>query len=549
MNTIEYNIFHSFLNNSLVKKILAQIALFKTHIFLDCSENFFLKNFKSDLGEVGQKPTLTVAIQMPEDYFYVVLFSVMIKILKLKYSLEIKWINVNCEYQRSGKAGFLKRNSLFERKWSRLYLSNGGKVSLSNIFYEKDLKADLVRQAHDLFQGLKSQEDLLDLKYKGIVLGDLIYDTYLRFKPSPTVNLDDPFLERLIVAALHIFESADQFVALNKCNYLFTSYCSYIQHGVLTRVALEHGVKVVSFGSYDQVAKNVSKSFPSHFKDYFEYKNIFEAIDEDKKRELKQFSEKNLNARFSGEVDASTYYMKKSAFGGDSVLIDENKHLFKNTNRKRAVIFLHCFYDSPHIFRYMLYPDFHEWIVRTLEVASEANFDFYVKPHPNAIEGNDVIVNELKIKFPKVVFLPVEASNSQLIKEGFDAAFTVYGTLGHEYPYFGIPVVNAGDNPHINYSFSIHAESREKYEYYVRNLDKIPSVHQNSKDEILEFYYMHNYHMFPGKISVEENRTFNDELRSINSSEKLRLFTEKWQNDKYRIHIESLIKKSLADVL
>lgn len=531
--------------------ILAQLKEIKNHVLLDSNERFFISKIKDNkrngLAKNASAPIINALFQMPEDYFYVIFFSEVIHALSSKFNINAKWINVNSEFQRSGRSGFLKRNKFFERKWTELYLANGGEVSFSHIFYEKNWNSDFVKNAKELFNLLTSKEDLLNVSYKNILIGDLIYDTYLRFKPAPTVNVKDDFLKRLLIAAVHSVEEGKKLFKRDKIDYLFTSYCSYIQHGVLTRLAQTNDVKVISFGSYDQLAKIVPLEFASHFKDYFYYKELFGKLSESEQKIKREMARKALESRFKGSVDPSTYYMGASAFGS---VLGGTERIFKQNNKKRAMVFLHCFFDSPHIHRYMHYADFYEWITRTLDIASETDFDFYVKSHPNAVEGNEEIVEALKLKYPKINFLPASVKNNKLIEEGFDVAFTVYGTLGHEYPYFGIPVVNAGDNPHINYSFCIHADSREQYEWYVRNIDKIPDVPANAKDEILEFYYMHNYYELPGKLPMEENTFINRELRSIVDSQGLKKFVDKCAASKeYAAKVQALINKSIMDVL
>jgi hypothetical protein len=401
--------------------------------------------------------------------------------------------------------------------------------------------------AKKVFTDLSSKDELLEIKYKDIHIGDLVYDTYLRFKPAPTVDLKDEFLETILKSAFQLVKNTDVFTRENKHDYLFTAYCSYIHHGIMTRVALRNKVKVIAFGNFDHLSKKVTALFPSHAKNYYSYKELFEAIAPECKEEFKKLAKSSLEERFQGKNDPSTFYMRQSAFGESE---KSGANVFKSTGKKRAVIFLHCFFDSPHVYRYMHYSDFYEWAERTLALASESDFDFYVKAHPNAIEGNVEIVEKLKNKFPKIVFIPPSTSNNQLIKEGFDVAFTVYGTLGHEFPFFGIAVVNAGDNPHINYSFNNNTSSREEYEWFVKNIDKVPPVPANAKDQILEFYYMNNFYKFPGKLSLEENEIINSELRLIDTPEQLKEFAQKCsENSNYQAKIESLISKSIMEVL
>lgn len=527
--------------------IITHLNRIKNRVLFDLNEKSFTKKIieEAPLDVCGKK--LNILFQMPEDYFYTALFSQTITVLRKSFDINPMWINVNCEYQRNGRTSFLIRYKYFERKWTKLYGVNGGNVVFSHIFYKRNWNPKYVKIAQKIFESVKNKEDLLDVSYENILIGDLVYDTYLRFKPAPTVDIQDDFLNRLFVTAVHVLEAGKDLFKKNKIDYLFTSYCSYIQHGILTRLALENKVKVISFGSYDQLSKDVLAEFPSHFKDYFYYKNEFSKLTPVEQVEAKKIALIALESRFKGSIDPSTYYMGESAFGAQ---IPGKERIFKQTGRKRAVVFLHCFFDSPHIHRYMHYADFYEWITRTLDLASETNFDFYVKSHPNAVEGNEEIVESLKIQYPKINFLPATVKNNQLIEEKFDVAFTVYGTLGHEYPYFNIPVVNAGDNPHANYSFCIHASTREQYEWYVKNIDKVPGVELSARDEILEFYYMHNYFQFPGKLSIEENTFINRELRSIVDSKGLKKFVDKCNNDKeYESRIHSLIKKSITGVL
>lgn len=78
-------------------------------------------------------------------------------------------------------------------KWSKLYKSIGVKnietVSCVNFLNKKLNKKKIF---------FKSREDLLNLNINRIYVGDIIYDTYLRFRASPTLFLKDHFLKKLI---------------------------------------------------------------------------------------------------------------------------------------------------------------------------------------------------------------------------------------------------------------------------------------------------------------------------------------------------------------
>jgi hypothetical protein len=56
----------------------------------------------------------------------------------------------------------------------------------------------------------------------------------------------------------------------------------------------------------------------------------------------------------------------------------------------------------------------------------------------------------------------------------------------------GVPVVNAGDNPHIAYPFNIHAQTVEEYNDLIRHADSL-RVKIDPAD-VEEFFYMNYFH-------------------------------------------------------
>jgi hypothetical protein len=103
------------------------------------------------------------------------------------------------------------------------------------------------------------------------------------------------------------------------------------------------------------------------------------------------------------------------------------------------------------------------------------------------------ILNELSSRFPKLELLDSNVKHHDLIKGGIDVVLTCYGTIGCEYPMFGIPVINAcSANPHCRYDFNINPSNLEEFEEIILNLDKNIDQYKASinKSKILEYYYM-----------------------------------------------------------
>ena len=63
----------------------------------------------------------------------------------------------------------------------------------------------------------------------------------------------------------------------------------------------------------------------------------------------------------------------------------KNKNKISKINSKKKIkvlIALHNFYDSPHVFGNMLFPDFYEWLRHIVKLSKLTDYEWLVKPHP-----------------------------------------------------------------------------------------------------------------------------------------------------------------------
>jgi lipid A disaccharide synthetase len=127
------------------------------------------------------------------------------------------------------------------------------------------------------------------------------------------------------------------------------------------------------------------------------------------------------------------------------------------------VVFLHDYFDSPHIYENMIFDDFWEWSLFTIKALISAKVKFYVKPHPNQTKSNIDVITKLKKTFPGISFLDITTSNSTLLKSNIRAAITAYGTVANEFAYFGKPSICCAEHPHIAFDFCYTAKSKSEY--------------------------------------------------------------------------------------
>lgn len=338
-------------------------------------------------------------------------------------------------------------------------------------------------RSKDLWHQLRQQTGRLSLQIAEVEVADLIVDAYLRYRPSPEFDVSDPFVRKLIWRALREVGLAKAYFEKTKPRIYITSYTTYLEHGIPTRVALQHGVAVWSFGSLNRFGKRLTQEDSYHTMDYSGYKIDFEALDARDQR--LETARQQLENRLSGGIDAATSYMRQSAYGQSGGDLPPGVD-------GAVVIFLHDFYDSPHVYPDLVFDDFWQWICFTIKVLQSSGINFFLKPHPNQIALSDEALGRLRQKFPDLNWLPACASNVQLARAGMVCGVTVYGTVAHELAYLGVPSIGCARHPHHTFEFCRTARSREEYEGMLRTYAKLPVPEEEMQRQALAFYYMHN---------------------------------------------------------
>jgi hypothetical protein len=384
---------------------------------------------------------------------------------------------------------------LSRRKWTRFYLALGGQVVFSP---ERSPSAP-----SDVVSALQEKalvrSGLLALEYKSIALGDLINDTYLRYRHRPTVDLADPFLRELIEWAVRLVDGFEQLFRDVRYDCFVTSYTSYIHHGISARVAMKFNVPVFAVGISNQLLVRVEPEFPFHKRNFHHYKGWFAALPEEKKSEALRIGHAALEKRLKGATDTAISYMKRSAY-----LVDPDfdiQSILPVKSKPTVLVMGHDFFDSPHIYGQVLFPDFYLWLDTVLVELGKWDCEVIVKPHPNGLNGNEEVFREFSRRFPTVHFISPRVSALQLAERGVELVLTVYGTVAHELAYVGLPVLCAGENPHSSFSFCETVLDLASYLEKLRQPQLVRRPEPRA-DEIAQFFYVHNFRTLNGETDL-----------------------------------------------
>jgi hypothetical protein len=434
-------------------------------------------------------------VQMAKDFEYTIKMAAASKALADKCNLIVKLHDPLVYWKRKEKFFNSVFNFFCINSYEKIHLSFADSIDFKNSSKYRD-KRLIANELDKIIIYLNSPSDILSLKFDEILVGDLIYDTYLRFYHKPTINEINQELIYTIETALNIYHNFKYYLSTNNVKKIVNIYTTYIQHGITARLCLHHNIEVYSVA---YVIQKITTDFPYHQINH----TLFSA---EKKLSKEEFSlaKSRLESRFAGTIDAATSYMRISAYSAIP-LGTELKQMFMLRPRN-IVIYIHEFYDSPHINRVLQFPDLYQYLKQTLEKLTDlSNTSVFVKLHPNAVIGcrEEAITLVDSFKVEHFHILDESISNLNIIELRPNLVCTARGTVGIEMAYFGIPTVALFDNLYANFNFVHTCYSIQSYFSILRG-EMMPEINFE-KEKIISFYYQ----AYIEKMPIGENNIFN----------------------------------------
>ncbi|MEP7056217.1 MAG: hypothetical protein ABI809_00385 [Caldimonas sp.] len=441
-----------------------------------------------------------VAVQCVEDPIYFGLFNALVEELRRTRGARGELVVVR---SINGAIGANWRSALWRSvpigrliasQWIRASRPWIERVAYRSLSYANPLTelADVWRSGA-AWLGLRSGDAKFSVVIDGVTVTDLIIDSFLRFRPSPSFEKADPFVLTLIRQAHRDVRLARAYFRRHRPRLYITSYSTYLEHGIAVRVALQEGVQVMSFGSLARFGKELTSADSVHTPNAEGFRREFAALDDQPARIRKAAA--RLEFRLTGGIDQAMNYMRASAYG---------KPLEKSPEdlTGAVVVFLHDFYDSPHVYHDLIFDDFWQWITFTIATLRESGKTFFLKPHPNQIALSGEALETLRAEHPGLRFLPPGITNTQLVEAGICCGVTMYGSVAHELAYYGVPTIGCARHPHNAFDFCRTARSKSEYRAFLLSPCEMPVPKSEMRQQALTFFYMHNLHGEPDDLEL-----------------------------------------------
>jgi len=428
--------------------------------------------------------------------------------------------------------------NLFSLNFFGIYKSFGSteiikpRINLKNyLFIKKKVKL--------IIKNSKNKEDILKIKVKNIPIGDLIYDSYLKKNFEPTIDFKSiKFFEHLCDILLLYYYWLN-YLKKNNVKSIVGVHNIY-SYAIIFRIGIFYDIPVYSL-NLSRIIKIDKKSFYEN-SSLFKFKKNFSKLPINLKKKALIFSEKKLQERIFGNKK-----VEDPIHSDNSALLHTGKYgvLIKNSKKIKILICPHDFFDAVHCCGPLLFSDFYEWL-SFLGKFSKSNdkYEWYIKVHPKFFFWKKISINFEKSnnifkKFLKdnnnIKLLPNNYSHLDIADQGIDFVLTCYGTVGLEYAYLGIPVINATKNNfHSDYKFNINPKNIYQYKNILNNLDKIKL--KIDKNEVRELYFMRRF-FFDTEWFIFNWNKFNEYIKTFDNHFSYKIYkywVETFNLDEYK---------------
>ncbi|OGA36076.1 MAG: hypothetical protein A3G80_00995 [Betaproteobacteria bacterium RIFCSPLOWO2_12_FULL_62_13b] len=378
-----------------------------------------------------------------------------------------------------------------------LFVTSGFKNSVSTMILESypgaafvylrslrwlGMRLIAVLQAVRLYRSIQSPRDLLNLQVDGIRFGDVIYDAVLAEGYATISTID--YRTFIVLQRFYFLRSFIRYV-IKRYNLQAAVFAHTVglQSAVFGRYLLQAGIEVINrIGSHQILLKKYQGlADVGTYALKPEPRYLALMLERDDGTILRK-AEEYLERRFSQQV---RHLAVDAAFDPSKRIYDDRRSFCQDycldPEKPIAFVMLHVFNDYPHshFAKPMIFQDYYDWFIRTLELAGEvksANWIFKEHPAADHYITRDVDLKRVfqEVKYNNVRFLDRQADfNARSIPHLAQAILTCVGTAGLEYSTLGIPCILGGESGYDGLGFTIEPKDEGEYAARLRRIDSL----------------------------------------------------------------------------
>lgn len=360
------------------------------------------------------------------------------------------------------------------------------------------------------------------LTFHNVHVGEHALSLTCRKRIEGRLNLQDPetlqmfrgYLETAVQSVL----TAELWLDANPLDKLLVRDAGYIPSGPIFEVALQRGVDcaVLEFGQRRGAWIFKRYTPATRGQHYFSLApSTWATI---KQEPWTDARDQALEREFVGRYRPDSVDDTRRLQSGKQILPPDEvyRRLGLDPKKKTAVIFSHVAWDAAFFFGSGLFDDFEDWLFQTVQFVANTpecrQMNWVVKEHPfnvfklqrEAIKTSSEqrLLRPLMPLPEHIRFVPADTEiNTQSLFPLVDCVLTVNGTVGMEFPCYGIPALVAGSGRYNGYGFTLEPSTRAEYFEALRTLSTIQPLDATTR----ELARKHFYALMVGKqVSFED---------------------------------------------
>ena len=280
---------------------------------------FIRLNKKIFNKRVSKKSNKIFLVEFNKFHNFHVIYSVFSNYYKKNYNCTVQGF-----FNYSLLSAPLKFNILNQLKWTIGNFINLKTFAIYRSFgvdkiFKPNVDENILNSAENFYNNnffkIKKKEDVLKLEVKNILIGDLLYDTYLKSRIIPTINIFSEDFKKFFLDFLKLYFFWYYFFKTNNVCGVVASHGVY-SYGLILRIAENKKIPCFVLNT-NYLSRFKSKNYGgSIIGDFTNYKNDFKYLKKNIQKKTFYKSKKILNQKFSGKtgVEVNMEYADVSSF-------------------------------------------------------------------------------------------------------------------------------------------------------------------------------------------------------------------------------------------
>ena len=248
-----------------------------------------------------------------------------------------------------------------------VYKSIGSKDTIRPAIINKNLQKEK-RISKLIYKKLKNKNDILKIHMSGVLMGDLIYDTFLKSNKVATIDIKDRRFFALLKDFVHLFYYWNNYFKENDVHSIIGVHSVY-SYGLPLRIAISKGIKAYTINS-----REISKITNKHYfpgTNFLDYPKKFSLLKKNIQINALRESKKILLKRVSGSGGENNHLISKNS----SFHSKKQKTIIKKSNKIKILICTRNLFDAAHVFGNLLFTDNFEWLKFLGDLSDKTDYE------------------------------------------------------------------------------------------------------------------------------------------------------------------------------